>query len=298
MRIIRLIGSLAILFSVNACMSVQQYNETVTYFEDQQVLLNGQIDSLTQLSDSLKFDIARREGENKALLTVQDKLQDRLDVLQEQMENLGDESFNKQESLSQEIQAREEAIAAKEREIEILKQVLESYNHSMDDLYTQLMDTLSVEINEGIAELDNFGYKLMVSLPISKLFSSTRPIKLSEDGLEAIEDISKMIEKHPDKYVTITGHTDNSKPNTRYYKDNWDLSALEATAIARVMIEEFYLSSNQVIAAAKGEFAPKSSNATKEGKSANKRVELVITTSEKALMRKLQNQLDGMSGEE
>ena len=270
---------------------MEQYNQTVSYFEDRQVLLEKQVDSLSTLSDSLHFDIARKEGVNAALLTVQDKLQDRLDELQEQMDDLGSAATNKQESLSQEIEYREAAIALKEKEIEVLKQIIETHNHAMDGLYQTLVNTLEDDIEEKAVQLDNFGYKLTISIRDNKLFSSTRPIKLAKEGGDLLKKISGVFEQHPDKFMTIIGHSDNTKPNTRYYKDNWSFSALKATELARVMIEEFYVGSNQVTSAAKSEFEPKASNSTEEGRITNQRVELVITVSDRALMRKLEAQM-------
>ncbi len=285
-------------FILCSCVSTQQYNETVEYFETQQAFLESQVDSLGQLSDSLRFDIARRQGENNALLTVQDKLQDRIDFLQEQLEDLGSRAVNKEQTLSQEIKAREAAIAAKEREIESLKNLLEEYNNSMNVLSDTIEYRCSEEIESGILLVENKGAQLIISLPFDQLFSSSRSLKFSDEGIGVLEKLSQVFEKNPDKYITVIAHTDNSAPNNRYYKDNWDFSALQASAVVRLMTEEFYLNPNQITASAKGEFAPRTSNATEEGKKANKRIELKVNISEITLMRNLRKQLEAMTSTE
>lgn len=274
-----------------SCISTEQYNQTVTYFEEQQQLLEMQVDSLTKHSDSLAFVIARKEGENTALIAVQDKLQNRLDVLQENLDNLGSQATTQSQNLIQEIERKEEAIVGLEDELKAIQESLDTYQTSMDPLYEILRDSLKADLEKGQVGIKSDGFQISLSFATDLLFQGSRQNQLKDDGIEVLQRVAKVLEKHPDKFFMVIGHTDNSKPNTRYYRDNWDLSALQANAIVRLLVEEFYLSSNQVTAAAKGEFAPKASNSTDEGKKMNKRVEIFISFGSKVLIKQMEDQL-------
>ena len=80
--------------------------------------------------------------------------------------------------------------------------------------------------------------------------------------------------------VLVSGHTDNVPINTAQYPSNWELSSARALALMRQL-----LSANPKISPARmsaigfGEYRPIVSNATEEGRSQNRRVEILIQRS-------------------
>lgn len=76
--------------------------------------------------------------------------------------------------------------------------------------------------------------------------------------------------------VSIEGHTDNIPLATDRYPSNWELSSARATAVLRVLTEEFGVDAKRVVASGYGEHRPVASNLIPEGRAANRRADIVI----------------------
>jgi chemotaxis protein MotB len=58
--------------------------------------------------------------------------------------------------------------------------------------------------------------------------------------------------------------------------DNWDLSAMRATTVVRLLQTKYGLDPARMVAAGRGEYRPIADNSTKEGRSANRRTRIVV----------------------
>lgn len=76
--------------------------------------------------------------------------------------------------------------------------------------------------------------------------------------------------------VRVEGHTDNVPNYSVLYPSNWELSTGRATNVVRYFIEEVGLNPNRVSAAGYGEYRPIDTNDTASGRSANRRVDVVV----------------------
>jgi chemotaxis protein MotB len=83
--------------------------------------------------------------------------------------------------------------------------------------------------------------------------------------------------KNNDIDVLIEGHTDNVPIKTAQYKDNWDLSVARATSIVRILTDEYYVGPKRFTASGKGEFSPRDTNETPEGRAKNRRTEIILS---------------------
>ena len=119
--------------------------------------------------------------------------------------------------------------------------------------------------------------KVYISLDEQLLFASGS-WKVDERGKEALSKLSIALENQTDINVMIEGHTDSIPFGGRgQVKDNWDLSVVRATAIVRILTESSNISAARLIAAGRGEFNPISTNNTREGRSANRRIEIILS---------------------
>lgn len=78
--------------------------------------------------------------------------------------------------------------------------------------------------------------------------------------------------------IAVEGHTDNAPINTFEFKSNWHLSTIRASNVVLLLTEKSGIDSKKISAAGYGEFRPIQSNATEEGRAANRRVELIVIT--------------------
>jgi flagellar motor protein MotB len=76
--------------------------------------------------------------------------------------------------------------------------------------------------------------------------------------------------------VRVEGHTDSIQPDGGPYPSNWDLSTARALAVTHVLIDSAHFAPGRLSAAGYAEFRPVATNATRDGRSRNRRVDLVL----------------------
>lgn len=124
---------------------------------------------------------------------------------------------------------------------------------------------LSIEIKDG---------KMTVSLGSDVLFASGSA-RLSKDGEKTIKQVAEQLAQIESKRYQVEGHTDNVPISTTAFPSNWELASTRALTVTKAMVDAG-LPANRVSAASYGDTQPVASNDTKEGKSANRRIAIVI----------------------
>ena len=82
-------------------------------------------DSLSSVNQQLRFEqdtledaLSFERGANYALLLTQDKLQDRLDILQEEIDRLGSNASSTQQNLNTRLRQKDEALARRQQKLD------------------------------------------------------------------------------------------------------------------------------------------------------------------------------------
>jgi chemotaxis protein MotB len=78
-----------------------------------------------------------------------------------------------------------------------------------------------------------------------------------------------------DVAVRIEGHTDDTPIRTAKYSSNWELSTARASAVVARFIAQ-RMDPRRLSAAGYGEFHPRASNATADGRASNRRVDVIV----------------------
>ncbi len=132
--------------------------------------------------------------------------------------------------------------------------------------FKKLIDagTLSVRMIDG---------KMVVSLGSDVLFASGSA-KLSTQGLQTIKDVTTQLAAIGKAYQ-VEGHTDDVPIATAQFPSNWELASARALNVVKTMVEAG-MPTDRVSAASFGKFHPVADNKSKEGKAANRRIEIVI----------------------
>ena len=92
----------------------------------------------------------------------------------------------------------------------------------------------------------------------------------------SIPMLSSLAATLPTGPLRIEGHTDNVPIHTAQFATNWELSTARATAIARLLLERGHLDPANLSAAGYAEFHPVASNATADGRTKNRRVDIIL----------------------
>lgn len=176
---------------------------------------------------------------------------------------------------TQELEEKEKLLAEREHALNELRNVIarqDSITKRLNDVLRNALlgfnsDELSVEVKNG---------KVYVSMSDKLLFKSGSAA-VETKGKEAIKVLGGVLDKNRDIDILIEGHTDNVPIKTVVYQDNWDLSVARATSIVRILTGEYKIEPTRLTASGKGEYSPRATNETPEGRAFNRRTEIVLS---------------------
>lgn len=103
---------------------------------------------------------------------------------------------------------------------------------------------------------------------------------IKKDVLSTLDTIAVQLAKL-DNYVIIEGHTDSTPIHTAQFPSNWELSTARATNIINYLVKKDKLSPKRLSAVGYGEYMPIAPNTSYEGKTLNRRVDIIILSSDK-----------------
>ena len=149
---------------------------------------------------------------------------------------------------------------------------------SLDYLNKKLED----EIKLGKLEVHLESRGLVISLRQQAFFPSGADT-IPPDTYPVVQKIADLIGQLPNP-VRLEGHTDSIPIHTARFESNWDLSAKRAIAMLKLLSGQFGLDPNHFAVAGYADTAPVDSNETEEGRSHNRRVDIVILD-QKALLK-------------
>ena len=148
-----------------------------------------------------------------------------------------------------------------------------------DSLNLAIKFHLTKNLTDGIQDEDievNVE-KTVVFISISdKLLFKSGSYNVTDKAYTVLEKIAKVINAQPEMEVMIEGHTDATPIKRNLIQDNWDLSALRATSITRILQYKYGVQPNRLIAAGRSQYVPLVENDTKENKSKNRRTKIII----------------------
>ncbi len=137
---------------------------------------------------------------------------------------------------------------------------------------------LSRERRRGIVEVRRAGDRVVISIASAILFKSGSA-KIRSESKALLVKISSLLRRYANREVQVQGHTDNVQISNRLaerWETNWELSAARATRVLRYFVEVGNLDPRRVSGAGMGEYRPIASNNTRNGRRANRRIEIVI----------------------
>ena len=140
-------------------------------------------------------------------------------------------------------------------------------------LRQQIETELAGAITAGQLEIGADDRGLVLSLPESATF----PVATADVTPAAQAVIDRVATTLEPLAVTvrIEGHTDDTPIRTARYSSNWELSTARASAVVARFIDR-HMDPRRLSAAGYGEFHPRASNATIEGRASNRRVDVVV----------------------
>ena len=260
MKLLKILTIAAMGLSLASCVSKKQfdalnlnYKQCITDAGERQ----RQIQDLTSQNSSLK-------GQNDLLVGQNNALKSSLDAC---LSNSGKSSTNI-DKLVGEINASnkyiKQLISANSKNDSLNLALSNKLKRSLDNIADQDVD---VKVLKGV---------VMISLS-DKMLYQVGKYDVLPAAQEVLGKVAKVINDYDTYSVLIEGNTDNTPLNSANVpRDNWDLSALRATAVAKILQTQFGVNPNRITAGGRSEYNPKTTNASVSGRSENRRTEIII----------------------
>lgn len=262
-----LIAIAAAMLCVTGCVSTKKFNSLQAKYNS----LYSTNSDLTRQNEECKSNLDRTTVQLKSLQEQINAERDHVRSLQSALDKCLTSSSQGNVNISKlvdEINASnkyiQELIASKSKS-DSLNMVLT--NNLTRSLSKDEMQDVDVKVLKGV---------VYISLSDNMLYKSGS-YEISDKAESTLSKIAKIITDYKDYDVLVEGNTDNvpiSKPNIR---NNWDLSALRASSVVQALQNNFGVDPKRLTAGGRGEYNPVTTNDTPEGKSRNRRTEIIIT---------------------
>ena len=246
--------------------------------QQQAAELQSRLDSLESQNGELNSELGNVRGQ---ITDLEQKLQsgsassrEEIARLQKQAADLeantariAKEREQLRQEQSQLAAALDQERAAKEEEIKRLTRTQEELSKSLQD-----------EISKGNITIQQVRDRLTINMVDRVLFDSGHA-QVKPAGVKVLKQVADVLNKITDKQIRIEGHTDNipisSKLQDRF-KTNWELSTARATTVVRYLIDHGGVDRQYLSAVGYADTHPLASNDTEEGRSSNRRIEIVL----------------------
>ena len=237
--------------------------------------------------DKYNREVAKHQATSVKLAQVERDLaaaKQRVDAAEQELERMGvdlsklgkerENLSTKVSQLSATLEEREKALA----EYRARAQQLERIKARFEELRNKLKALTDVGLAVTIRH-----NRMIISLPGDVLFASGQD-KLTDKGKEILQKVATVIKGDPgllSREYQVTGHTDNKPLKGGIFGDNWGLSLMRARQVLLYMIEvkEGGMPIERWSAAGFGEHDPVASNDDDDGRTKNRRCEIVVVPS-------------------
>lgn len=141
-----------------------------------------------------------------------------------------------------------------------------------------LEKVLAPEISKHVVAMELRREGLVVSLREVGFYESGSA-ELLPSADNAMDRLAQILATRPED-LRVEGHTDNVPIHTAKYSSNWELSSGRATELVKVFINKYGFTPERLSAAGYAEYHPVDSNDTPDGRSHNRRVDILILSPE------------------
>ena len=152
------------------------------------------------------------------------------------------------------------------------QQAVEEQAH-MTEVAGNLLDVMAPLVKEGKVRVTQSRRGVSIEINANVLFQPGRA-ELDPGSLEVLRAVAETLKSEPFN-LEITGHTDIVPISNSVFVSNWELSAVRATSVVRLLADNG-IAPERLLAIGREASKPIAPNDTAEGRARNRRVELMI----------------------
>jgi len=244
---------------------------------------NQQLITQTELElEDARLKIASAQGEI-------DRNQQQIELTEQELQaalNTVSTTKNDIKKLEQKKAALQKELSDSRAQMATLKNI-EAETKRRNEIYAQFVDRLKTMIDGGQLTVSIEQGRIAINLPNNVLFKSGSA-NLNSEGSEALTQIAAVLSQFSDRRFQIEGHTDNNPISSARFPSNWELSTARALAVVH-LLSGLGVSAENISAAGFGEFHPRASNDSEEGRQLNRRIEIIMQPNLDILSNELPN---------
>lgn len=249
---------------------------------------NGRLEAIER-SNALKEVLANTQNENEKLSAQVASLSQDTARLKRDIRNyqtMLNTNMGEQDKLNSLLSQKMQELDERERTINELQDMMNAQSEKVQNLLNSVKDALLGFSSEELTIREKDG-KVYVAMSDKLLFESGSA-KVDKRGKEALAKLAEVLNKQNDIDVYIEGHTDSKPIHTVQFKDNWDLSVVRATSVLRILTKDYGVNPLQIQPCGRGEYMPVANNESAEGRSKNRRTEIIMAPKLDKLYQMLQ----------
>lgn len=146
---------------------------------------------------------------------------------------------------------------------------------SLEEIQDRVDEYIAVNELENQFETTMSDEGLLVTIRDSVLFTPGKA-DIKPEYLPIADELADLLVFDPPRHIVVTGHTDNIPMNNAEFGSNWELSVMRAVNFLKVIVKNEEVDPLLFSAKGYGEYQPIETNKTAEGRSKNRRVEVLI----------------------
>ena len=258
--------AIALLVGATSCVSKKKYLEAENGRLDalqREATLRSQLVDCRDEGDLLSGQVAQLKRDTANMWRDIRSYQEMLST------NMGE-----QDKLNELLTRKMQELDERERTINQLQEMIDAQNEKVRQILESVKDALMGFSSDELSVREENG-KIYVALSDKLLFQSGSAT-VDKRGKEALGKLAEVLNKQANVDVYIEGHTDTKPIHTARFADNWDLSVIRATSVVRILTKDYGVNPLQIVPSGRGEYMPVADNESAEGRSKNRRTEIII----------------------
>ncbi len=157
-------------------------------------------------------------------------------------------------------------------------QIEEAQMEESEELAEMIQEAVTEKDMDEMIDVEFTSQYVQLTLKGALLFDSGSTL-LKDEALPVLDQVGLILERYADGTIEIEGHTDNVPMSGAKYSNNDELSSGRALSVFNYLLGSTNLNPANIKHAGRGEYLPVADNATAEGRSKNRRVEIKIYNS-------------------
>ena len=251
---------------ISSCVSQKKFTELEELQQNTKNLLDAatvKLNTCNEDKEAALASLATLEEQNRFLKANNQDLINNIGNLttlsQKGAENL-EMSLESMKEKDIRIQRMQDAVTKKDSVTLALVTSLKGVLGNLSD------EDIEINVEKGV---------VYVSISDKLLFRSGS-YTVTSKAKEVLGKVAKVVNDKPDLEFMVEGHTDNVPIKIDGIVDNWDLSVKRATAVVRILENDFGVAPARMTAAGRSYYIPVADNDTSSNRAKNRRTRIVV----------------------